>query len=58
LVLVLESIQLAQGLRMNLAELHETTKGLRKSERVLYHLPAIGIGVLLYGLEPGLVQAA
>lgn len=50
LVLIALGIALAHGLGMNLAELHEAARGLRRSERVLYHLPAIGIGVLLYGL--------
>ena len=49
-VLIVLGILLAQGLGVSLAELHETATGLRKSARVLYHLPAIGIGVLLYGL--------
>ena len=49
-VLIGLGILLAQGLGMSLAELHEAARGLRRSERGLYHLPAIGIGVLLYGL--------
>ena len=48
--LIVLGFLLAQGLDMSLTELHETAKGLRRNERVLYQMPAIGIGVLLYGL--------
>jgi hypothetical protein len=49
-MLILLGFLLAQGLGMSLAEFHETARGLRRGERILYHLPAVGIGVLLYGL--------
>ncbi|HSW19968.1 MAG TPA: hypothetical protein VLJ86_22305 [Ramlibacter sp.] len=49
-VLLIGSLLLAQGLGMNLTEFHQTSKGLRRSEAALYHLPAFGIGMLVYGL--------
>ena len=49
-VLIVVGVVLAQGLGISLTELHETAKGLPRSERVLYYMPAIGIGVLLHGL--------
>ena len=48
--LFLAGLFLAQGLGMDLAEFQQTARGLRKREAFLYHLPAVGIGVVLYGL--------
>lgn len=48
--LLLAGFLLAQGLGMGLAEFQQAARGLRKREAILYHLPAIGVGVLLYGL--------
>jgi hypothetical protein len=41
---------LAQGLGIGLGEFHQLREGLRRNERLLYNLPAVGVGLILYGL--------
>ncbi|MBE7367174.1 hypothetical protein [Ramlibacter pallidus] len=50
LVLIGASLWLAHGLGVTLAEFLEFARYMRRREGVLYQLPAIGVGMLLYGL--------
>jgi hypothetical protein len=49
-VLILAGVLLAQGLGLSLADLQKASRGLPRIERFVYHMPAIGIGLLVYGL--------
>jgi hypothetical protein len=50
LLLVIAAYLLALGLGMGLSEFQATAKGLPKREAFIYNLPAVGIGLFVYGL--------
>lgn len=41
---------LAQGLGLSLGEFSELASHLPRRQRLLYHLPVVGVGLALYGL--------
>lgn len=44
------ALLLAHGLGVSLSEFQEFAKYMRRRESLLYQLPAIGVGMVLYGL--------
>lgn len=49
-LLVAAALALAWGLGMGLADFQATARGLGRREALLYNLPSIGVGIMLYGL--------